>query len=214
MYTVLRSTIILLAAALLLALGGCAAAPRMIDSDVQTFVTGAAPVPPALYRFERLPSQSNAPGQDQIEALARVALAKVGLTPAPLVSGAISGTAAAAPAARYAVQVGLQISAILSPYEHALPGGYWGHRADRRWGSGFGLNLEPNWRRHAVRILLRDSVSGQSVYETNASFDGPWTDSANLLPVILDAALQGFPNPPAGPRKVVIELPGQEPAQD
>jgi hypothetical protein len=27
------------------------------------------------------------------------------------------------------------------------------------------------------------------------------------MPVILDAALQGYPNPPAGPRKVVIELP-------
>jgi hypothetical protein len=28
-----------------------------------------------------------------------------------------------------------------------------------------------------------------------------------LLLVVLDAALQGYPNPPAGPRKVVIELP-------
>jgi proline-rich tail region repeat protein len=60
------------------------------------------------------------------------------------------------------------------------------------------------------------------VYETTASFDGPWVDSAHLLPTILDAALQGYPNPPSGPRKVVIELPGEplgespniQPAQD
>ena len=205
-----RMIFAVLAVALLLSLAGCAAGPRMVDSDVQTFVTGPAPVSPALYRFERLPSQNNAAAQDQIEALARVALAKVGLTPAPLVSGAVSGTAAAAPAARYAVQVGVQISVIDSPYEHAPPGVLWGHRADRRWGSGFGLLLEPSWRRHAVHILLRDSASGQLVYESDASFDGPWVDSANLLPAILDAALQGYPNPPAGLRKVVIELPGAQ----
>ena len=213
MNKLLHTTTTVLLSAALLALGGCAAGPRMIDSDVQTFVSGPAPVRPALYRFERLPSQSNASTQDQIEALARVALAKVGLTPAPLVSGAVIGTAAAAPAARYAVQVGLQISAIISPYEH-MSHDFWGRHADRRLGVGFGMPIEPIWRRHAVRILLRDSVSGQLVYETSASFDGPWVDSANLLPAILDAALQGYPKPPTGLRKVVIELPGAQPAPD
>jgi hypothetical protein len=38
-------------------------------------------------------------------------------------------------------------------------------------------------------------------------FEGPWSDSANLLPVLLEAALRDFPNPPAGVRKVTIELP-------
>ena len=84
--------------ALLFALSGCAA-PRMIDSDVQSFTAAVPAVRPALYRFERLPSQGNTPEQDGIESLAAVALAKVGLTRAPLVSGAISGTAAAAPTA-------------------------------------------------------------------------------------------------------------------
>jgi hypothetical protein len=46
------------------------------------------------------------------------------------------------------------------------------------------------------------------VYETSASFDGTWSDSANLLPVLLQAALQDYPQPPAGSRKVNIELPG------
>jgi hypothetical protein len=187
------------------ALGGCAT-PRMIDSDVLSFTAAVPAVRPALVRFERLPSQGDSAAQDHLEALAVQALAKVGLTPAPLVSGAISGTAGAAPSARYAVQVSAQVSALQSPYGGASGGAAWWRRGDRRW-SGFGLDLQPSWYRHAVRLLLRDSNSGQVVYETTASFDGPWSDSGNLMPVILDAALQGYPNPPAGPRKVVIELP-------
>jgi hypothetical protein len=197
----------------LVAMGGCAA-PRMIDSDVQSFTSAVPAVRPALYRFERLPSQGDTPAQEGIESLAAVALAKVGLTPAPLVSGAVSGTAAAAPSARYAVQVHVQISAVLSPYNSPYYGGFWGHRDSHRWGSGLALNLEPTWYRHAVRLVLRESATGQVVYETTASFDGPWADSARLLPTILDAALQGYPNPPGGPRKVVIELPGEQAVQD
>jgi hypothetical protein len=200
-------------AALLSALSGCAMT-RMIDSDVQSFTAAVPAVRPALYRFERLPSQGDTPAQANAEALAAVALDKVGLTRAPLVSGAISGTAAAAPSALYAVQVHLQINAILSPYGSPYYSGLWGrHRESRRW-AGLSLDLEPTWYRHAVRLLLRDSASGQVVYETSASFDGPWVDSARLLPTILDAALQGYPNPPSGPRKVVIELPGGPAAPD
>jgi len=193
-----------------LGLGGCAA-PRRIDSDVQSFTAAVSAVRPALYRFERLPSQGDSAAQDALEAMAAQALAKVGLTPAPLVSGAVAGTAAAAPTARYAVQVTVQITALTSPYAQPYVGGFWGHHGLHS-GGGFGLLLEPTWYRHAVRILMRDSVSGQMVYETSASFDGPWADSGNLLPVILDAALNGYPTPPSGPRKVVIELPGQPPA--
>jgi len=213
MHALHRPLFALLAAAALLALGGCAA-PRMIDSDVQSFVRGDPPARPASYRFERLPSQTDA-AQDQLEALAAAALAKVDLTAAPLVSGAIAGTAAAAPSARYAVQVSAQINAIVSPYNAPRMGFFLGHRQDRHLGShggfgSFGLSLEPSWYRHSVHVLLRDSQAGQPVFESSASFDGPWTDSGNLLPVILDAALQGYPNPAAGPRKVVIELPGKQ----
>ena len=43
---------------------------------------------------------------------------------------------------------------------------------------------------------------------------GPWADSARLLPTLFDSALQGYPTPPGGPRKVVIELPGEQPVKD
>jgi proline-rich tail region repeat protein len=206
-----RNLAVTLLAGLVFLLGGCAAT-RMIDSNVQSFTATVPAVRPALYRFERLPSQGDSGAQDQIEALATQALAKVGLTPAPQVSGAIAGTAAAAPSARYAVQVSLQITTMVSPYvQGSYAGGFWGRSV---WGHGGGLGLvmEPSWYRHAVRIVMRDSASGQLAYETTASFDGPWADSGNLLPVILDAALNGYPTPPAGPRKVIIELPGKQPA--
>lgn len=201
--------LLVLAALCLVALGGCAL-PRRIDSDVQSFTATVPAVLPALYRFEHLPSQGDAALQAQTDALAAQALAKVGLTPAPLVSGAIAGTAAAAPTARYAVQVEVQVSTMVSPYATAYASGFWGWHS---WGhSSLGLAIEPSWFRHRVHIVLRDSVSGQLAYETSATFEGPWSDSANLLPAILDAALSGYPLPPVGPRKVVIELPGAPPA--
>jgi hypothetical protein len=206
----MRTSGALLAALTALLLAGCAIGPRLIDSDVQSYTATVPAQRPASYRFERLPSQGDSDAQDRIEAMAVVALAKVDLTPAPLVSGAVAGTAAAAPTARYAVQVSVQISAMVSPYDSPFYGGFWGH--GRPW-SGFGIPMEPSWYRHAVRIVLRDSASGQVAYETSASFDGPWADSARLLPVILDAALHDYPNPPPGPRKVITELPGSTPEE-
>jgi len=62
-------------------------------------------------------------------------------------------------------------------------------------------------------VLLRELASGQVVYETSATFDSTWSDSNNLLPVLMQAALQDYPQPLAGPRKVNIELPAG-PAQE
>jgi len=45
------------------------------------------------------------------------------------------------------------------------------------------------------------------VFETRATHDGPWADSAQILPAMLQAALQGFPAPPAGMRRVNMEIP-------
>jgi len=189
-----RLGVALFLATLTLWLSGCATA-RMIDSDVVSFTTAPGAVQPATYRFERLPSQTRDAQQNQLEAMAAVALAKVGLTPQ-----------AAAP--RYAVQVSMLISAIRPIYPQPSSGLFWRRYDERRMGGpGFGLHLEPPWYRHAVRLLMRDVATALVVYETTATFDGPWADSVHLLPVVLDAALQGYPNPPAGPRKVVIELP-------
>lgn len=179
-------------------LAGCGL-PRKIDSDVQSFVGTPAAVAPATYRFERLPSQTDAPDQSRIEALAATALAKVGLT---------QDTAQP----KYSVQVNVQITQYPQAYRELGMHGYFG--LGSRWdGGAFGFMAEPPWYRHAVHLLLRDAASNLPAYETSAQFEGPWSDSANLLPAILDAALEGYPRPVSGPRKVVIELPapGQRP---
>jgi len=49
------------------------------------------------------------------------------------------------------------------------------------------------------------------VYETHASNDGPWLDNRTVLPAMFEAAMQGFPNPPPGPRRVDIQV-GRTPA--
>lgn len=61
------------------------------------------------------------------------------------------------------------------------------------------------WYRHRVHLTLRDSTTSQVAYETTAVFDGPWRDTLNLLPPMLEAALKDYPMPVQ--RKVVVELP-------
>lgn len=169
---------------------GCAM-PRMIDSDVQSFVGTAPAVTGATYRFERLPSQAANGMQGRIEALAEEALGNAGLHRNDA-------------AARYLVQVGVGAEAIRNPYVQPPrvgmvlgSGGLWYQRSL--------LEMEQPWVRHQVHLLLRDSTSSQVAYETTAVFEGPWGDTLNLLPPMLEAALKNYPQP--GTHRVVVELP-------
>jgi len=190
--------LVLVTTALLTACG----LPRRIDSDVQSFVGTPAAVTPATYRFERLPSQVNAAQQGTLEALAATALARVGLT---------QDTAQP----KYSVQVSVDVTLLGRPYSGY--GGYSGFGMRSFGGFGgfgdgapFGFMGEPLWYRHSVQLLLRDAASNQLAYETSARFEGPWSDTINLLPAMLEAALQGYPRPPGGLRKIVVELPPGE----
>jgi hypothetical protein len=148
-------------------------------------------VRPATYRFERLPSQQQSPRQEQLEAMAAQALSQVGLTPST------DGQP------RYAVQVSAQVLVLQNAFSYGGSLGFWGHHT----GFGMGTWMEPVWYRHGVHLLLRELASAQVVYETSASYDSTAIDSMALLPVLMQAALQDYPQPPAGPRKVSIALP-------
>ena len=65
----------------------------------------------------------------------------------------------------------------------------------------------PTQYRREVSLVLLDLASGQVVYETRASHEGPWSDSMPIFATLFKAALANFPNPPAGPQRVNIELP-------
>ena len=189
LHTVLDRLGLVLVAVLL---AGCATS-RMIDSDVQSFVGTTPPVKGASYRFERLPSQATNGAQDRIEAMTEQALDHAGLHRSDT-------------APRYLVQVSVGAEGVRNPYarppRHGLvlgSNGLWYER------SLLDMDMDPPWVRHRLHLLLRDNTNGQVAYETSAVFEGPWGDTLNLLPPMLEAALQNYPQP--GSHKVVVELP-------
>ena len=213
------------AAGALLALSGCASV-FLVDNQVQSYArwadrptpSGAAtPIPqaPQVYRFDRLPSQQDqraGAGQDALEKLAAISLAKVGWT-----------QAAAGVTPPWTVEV--------SGNTLRLPRAPWESPFDSYWGGGFGpgfgfpgrdyvvtgsgqivyaplfLRMETPYYQREVSLVIRHAASGRVVYETRAAHDGRWNSSNPLWTAMLDAALRDFPTPPAGLRLVNIEVP-------
>jgi hypothetical protein len=182
-------------AAFVALLAGCAGT-YVLDNTVQSFSQLGAPPTPATYRYERLPSQQVV-NQAELEALADTALFQAGFRRDD-----------AAP--RYSVQIDARLTEVASPW-----GDPWGPGI--RWGFGFGRRHshvgvmsppEPPWYHREVGIVVRELSSNRVVYETRASNSGPWRDSARVLPAMFQAAMQGFPTPPAGPRVVNVQIPG------
>lgn len=177
-------------------LTGCAST-YLVDTSVQSFSNLAALPPQPTYRFERLPSQQE-PGQSQLEAMADPALHQAGLRRDD-----------ANP--RYAVQVSGRLQPTLSPWSDPWRwGGGWGIGYHRRGlGLGFGGpwgGLESPWYHREVAIVVRELPSNRVVFESHASNDGPWLDNNTVFPAMFQAAMQGFPNPPQGPRRVDIQV--------
>jgi hypothetical protein len=182
-------------ALLALALGGCATT-RAIDSEVQSFAGTPPAVKGAAYTFERLPSQQAHPeALKALEDFAEKALTQAGLVrddQQPL----------------YNVQMDLTVDqstrasppALISPRVVMAPDG-------SLWQRLSPFMLEQKWTVYRVHLVIRHRASAQVNFESKAMFEGPWSDTNNLLPVLLEAALRDFPTPPTGVRKVVIELP-------
>ena len=175
---------------------------RVVDSDVTAFSawTAAPPVPGTRYRFERLPSQQSANAQqDRIEALATTSLSKVGMALSPA-------------DARYSVQV-LLVTEIVQRYPE--PGfGFGGPGVSIGGGSrgtsiglSFPIGFGDSYYKRTVSILMRELSSQKVVFETRALHDGPSGDAFAILPAMLDSALLGFPQPPAGTRRINVEIP-------
>jgi len=194
----LRNTLPLVALATTL-LAGCAS--YRMDNQVQAF-SGLQGLPATpTYRFERLPSQVGQPQQDQLEALADPVLFRAGLRRDDS-------------APRYAVLVNANIQQAASPWPE--PGmssvGVGLGLGGRGGGIGLGVGglfpggMQQPWYQRQVSVLLRELASGRVVFETHANNSGPWLDPAAAIPAMLDAAMQGFPNPPPGPRRVDLNL--------
>jgi hypothetical protein len=187
-----------IAAIALLLLSGCAST-YTLDNQVQSFSQLTALPAPATYRFERLPSQQE-PSQAQLEALADPALNQAGLKRDD-----------ANP--RYSVQVSARLQLEVSPWADPWDRG-WGWGGGFGWRHhhrGFGVGMwgpydSPPWYHREVNVIVRDLGANRVVFESRAVNDGPWRESTYVLPAMFQAAMQGFPNPPPGPRTVNIQL--------
>ena len=65
---------------------------------------------------------------------------------------------------------------------------------------------DPYYRRE-LSLLMRDLASNQVVFETRAVSEDVQGDTLRILSAMLDAALRGFPQPPAGTRRIQSEIP-------
>lgn len=179
-------------------LSGCAGV-RLVDTQVNSFAPQAIATG-ASYQFERLPSQMADPvNQAKLEKLAEQALAKVGLK------------------RQNNAALLVQVSAV-QRQENTLNQGGVGIGWGLGWVFGHGAisigkrgplfpGLESRttyWRQ--VSLIMRNAA-GAVVFESHASHEGIWADGEVVLAAMLDAALQGFPTPPAGVRRVNIEIP-------
>ncbi|WP_431275222.1 DUF4136 domain-containing protein [Variovorax ureilyticus] len=203
---------LLAALAVTVSLTGCATR-WVVDSDVRSFSEIGTVPADATYRFERLPSQQyDEAAQLRLEAMAGPALEGVGLRRDD-----------AAP--HYTAQIGARVTAEASMWVDPYGSPWWGPGpwgAPGPWGPyhggwGYGSGWSgPGWwgpppynpwYSREVSIVLRELPSNRVVYETRARNDGPYNDSGAILPVMFQAALQGFPNPPKGERRVNLEIP-------
>jgi hypothetical protein len=179
-------------------LSGCATG-YLLDNTVQAFSSlTSLPAPPS-YRFERLPSQQG-PVQAQLEAMADGALQEAGLRRDDA-------------NARFGVQVEGRLQPMLSPWatwDDWGWGGGWGFGMRHRgfgWGMGGAFaRMEPSWYHREASVIIRELPSNRVVFESRAINDGPWMENAAVFPAMFEAALQGFPAPPPGPRRVDIQV--------
>jgi len=178
-----------------LALAGCAT-NRLIDSSVRSFTTATAGLPlepPFSFGFERLPSQqADAQAQDRLEDIALPVLSQKGLVPDAL-------------APRFTLELRMAVDVInqSGPF-HA----YWGFGTigSGLWSQPGSMGLEPTRYRYSVHLLLRDAANKTVVFESTAAHEGPWSDRAAVLPAVLLAAVQDFPQGSDKARRVLIDL--------
>lgn len=179
---------------LALLMSACAGV-RMVDADVNSFPGQPAAVAGATYRFEQLPSQSKEPLYGEIQAMAEKALAETGLK-------RDDG------AARYSVEVSMVSEQFLrQPLMLLGRHSRFVMPSDRLfWPHYYTGSLDSTVYRYQLRLVMRDTSTARVAYETAAEIEVPWSDSINMIPALLKAALRDYPMPPSGTRKVEVEL--------
>ena len=197
--------------AALLLLSGCASVFRL-SHTVHTHTTWATDALPAAgdsVAFDWLPSQQAKPQaalRQTLEAATLAVLTHHGLQEASVAQDA-----------RWQLQLNWRQQRSwrdLWP-DPFFPGPFWGlpGRDYVVTGSGQVVWLPAMHRaptahyERELQVLLRDARTGQVVFESTATQEGPWHDHPALIEALVEAAFDGFPQPSAGQRQVVIEKP-------
>lgn len=205
-----------LAAAAFLVLAGCSGM-RVVDSDVTSFAQWTGPAPEAAsntrFRFERLPSQAAGTvagtnlSQDELETMARLALTRSGLLNEPAAAALnVQVIASVRAVRRYNNGFGPGLGGGVS-LGTGTAGSFIGLSFPLGGMGGMGGFQDAPLFLYEVSLVMRDARSNAVVYETRAAHSGIWGDVRAIYPAMLDAALQGFPRPPAGTRRVNVEIP-------
>ncbi|HMN20077.1 MAG TPA: DUF4136 domain-containing protein [Ottowia sp.] len=199
----IRITLVLLASLLT----ACASGPRIVASDVRTVAAqapGASVLVGAHYRFEPAPQGAGQPPVARVQALAETALARAGLVrddAQPRLAVQVAGTVQAYWVSDWGPYGGWSNPRL------ALGLGY-GWR-----GGGIGLGWggplwDPTFPAYVTEahVLMRDLQTGQIVYDSRARHDGTWHNTDAVLAALFVAALEGYPDPPAGPRRIDVPI--------
>jgi hypothetical protein len=186
-------------------LGGCAAF-NQVAVDVTSFGAWPAGRAPGRFAFDRLPSQQ-APnalaGQQVVEDAAAGALTALGFQRVDRADAAdvlvrVDGRWAQVVDPRFSVGVGIGVGR-----SYGRVGAGTGYRDPfGRWGWGPPV---PTGERREVHLLISDRRSQQVLYEAQAQIS-VHVAMESLIGPMFEAALQGFPQLPAGERRVVISL--------
>ncbi len=181
--------------AMVLLVSACAS-NRLVDSQVQSFAPHAITAGTS-YRFERLPSQQTK-NHAQLETIAQDALAGIGLRHDPTL-------------AQVVVQLSSGQLTRKSPHNAGLDVHFgWmfsrGAVGLHQHGAFADLHTQTLYVRH-VGLVIRDASTQAILYETHASNENPWPDDKAVFTALFQAALDGFPQPPAGVRRVDISIP-------
>lgn len=206
--------------ACMLFLSGCSTV-RVVESQVQTstqWPAGSAAPTQALYRLERLPADVNNVHAGWAEVELEPVLASMGWTRNDI-------------EAKYSVWIGVQAAEYMVDMRGRVVRGPWINHLQMSIGNGYGYRPrggvgmgwtfstggpfnagmrpdlpEPPIYVREVSIIVRDLQTGQVVYQTKATHDGPWSDHHNIWRAMIPAAMQGFPNPAQAKRRVVIPM--------
>lgn len=189
---------------LIAVLGGCATT-RRIDSQVSTHARWQAPAQASLmhYRFERLPSAQQDVSLNQLEHWAQTELL-------------LRNWQHEVSKAQYIVQMDTRVQSYFADeWGQPLAGSpWWPHMYMGAWSRmGPGVHMGMRMRfppsivyLHELKVIIRHATTGQVVYETTARHNGPWGPDGALGQALVRSALEGFPQPSAPVRQVIVDL--------